>query len=329
MSVKSARQGRLKPLTIDVGATIAFLRSVSYAVVAQRTTQLVWHDDETPLRYLYSAFLGAFGKPGTVEMQTATESRMRQEVEVETHHRIDVLMHKVQAGPTAVAEYLASLHEIRAFCLEAIRDQYKSANEINRGIAAELGRSIERLANIELAATITVKVAGQVPGPGWLVSLGYDVVDGAIEDLSKAPEANSVVMVIAQQSAKEGAKEIAGQSAEKLVDTLNRGATEKELTHALTRMRQLEDKLDRQTRVLAQRTSDYSRGMTGPGVQDSIRSLEKQVVRNSAKLDNAQKGVLKAGGKAAIAKAVSWVFLANDVMEAVKKRDATISAARQ
>ena len=74
----------------------------------------MWSNDEETLRSLYAALLGVFGTPGTVEVQTASEMRIREEVEVETHNRIDSLMSKAETGPTALAKYLADQAEIRA-----------------------------------------------------------------------------------------------------------------------------------------------------------------------------------------------------------------------
>ena len=45
----------------------------------------MWSNDEETLRSLYAALLGVFGTPGTLEVQTASEMRIREEVEVETH----------------------------------------------------------------------------------------------------------------------------------------------------------------------------------------------------------------------------------------------------
>jgi hypothetical protein len=323
------RKPTLKPLCVNLDEAIPFLRSVSYAIVAQRTTRATWVEDDTPVKYLYAAFLGAFGTPGTVQIQSASEARIREEVEVETHHRIDVLMNKAEHGPLAVGKYLADMDEIRSHSLKAIDELHADALAINRDIAKAWGSSVEFVSSVKLGATLTVKALGQIPGPGTAVSLVYDIAVGSIEELSQAGQAKGIVMVATENALTEGAKEVAADVAKGIVDKVNGKPTGKELTHALTRMRQLEEKLARQTDRLGARLAQRHAGATGAAVRDSINSLSRQIPRNAANLDAAQKSVVKAGAKAGLARAVGWVFLARDVLDAVAKHNATVAGARQ
>ena len=116
--------------------------------------------------------------------------------------------------------------------MKAVQEPYDLANEINRDIARAWGRSIEFVANVNLASTVVVKGWGAIPGPGWLLALGYDVVTGTIEDLSQANQANGVVVVATTNGIVEGGKEVAEETAEWVVDKLNNKPTGKELQHA-------------------------------------------------------------------------------------------------
>lgn len=308
-----------KPLLLNLDTTLPFLRAVSYAIVAQRTTRMEWREETGPIRALYAVFLGAFGTPGTAEVRTASEAEMTRQVGVETHHRIDVLLTRLEAGPVAVAKYLADLDDIRRSCLSGIQQQYADANAINREVAQMWGRSTEFLATIELGSTVMVKGLGLIPGPGWAVSLGYDVVHETINDLGQAGAANAIVTTALEKAATEGAKEAAGGLAEKTVDLLNRQPTKAELTHALARVRQLEEKIASQSERLGHRFRQVETGMVDRGTASSIRSLSQQLPRNAARLDAAHKATLKATGKYALARAVSWVFVTRDVASAMRR----------
>jgi hypothetical protein len=313
-----------KPLLLNLDTTLPFLRAVSYAIVAQRTTRMEWREDTGAIQALYAVFLGAFGTPGTAEVRTASAAEMTRQVALETHHRIDVLLTRLEAGPVAVAKYLADLDDIRRSCLRSVQQQYADANAINREIAQMWGRSTQFLATIELGSTVVVKGLGVIPGPGWAVALGYDVVHDTINDLGQAGHANAIVTVATEKAAKEGFEEAAENLAEKGVDLVNRQPTKAELAHALARVRQLEEKIASQSERLAQRVRQAQ--MVDRGAASSIRSLSQQLPRNVTRLDAAHKATLKATGKYALAKAVSWVFLTRDVAEAMRRYQGLRSA---
>jgi hypothetical protein len=308
-------------MLFDIDKTIPFLRSVSYAIVAQRTTQLEWKADEGGLATLYNAFQGVFGTPGSVVVRTASDAQMRREVELETRHRIDVLLTRFEAGPTATAKYLRDLEEIRTSALASLRQQYQEAITINREIAREWGQSISLLADIECWSTVSLKALEIIPGPGWAVSLGYDVLHGAITDLDEAGRANSIATVVSSRAFEEGGKKIGEQAADALVNKLNGQATEAELKHALARLRQLEGKLTRQMERLALQSDRLRAGVGGQAAQQSVDSLGRQIPRNLEKVNAAQKTVVKSAGKVALAHAVSWIFLAGDIKQAFDRRN--------
>lgn len=317
-------------LCLSIDDVIPFLRSVSYAQVAQRTTRIEWAEEtEGALPVLYAALLGTFGTPGTARVVTAPEARIRDEVIKETQRRINLFFQKCEAGPGAVAAYLAEEEEMRTFCLKALRDLHAEANAINAEIVRAWGKAISFVSHIKLGSTLAMKAMGQIPGPGWAVGFAYDVTVGTIDDLAKADRAKAVVVVASENALKEGMKEVAGQVAEKTVDVLNRVPTDRELGQALTRMRQLDDKLGRQLATLRTRGMERSLGWAQKGTEDSIRSLTSQVARNTDKLDAAQRAVVKAGAKRIAAKLVGWAFLADDVREAFAKHSATTAAAAQ
>src|SRR5688572_29796052 len=96
-----------RALVIDVDEVIPFLRSVAYAVVAQRTTTLQWREETGVLASVYgNVFRGIFGTPGVAEVVSAQEAVVTRAVHVETHHFIDVLMARASGGPASVATYL-------------------------------------------------------------------------------------------------------------------------------------------------------------------------------------------------------------------------------
>lgn len=320
---------QLTPLPVNLDTAIPFIRSVAYSIVAQKTTRAVWADDEGSIKYLYAAFCGIFGTPGTVQIQSAEDARMREMVEVETLHRISVLLTKAEHGPASVTKYLKDQAELREFCLRAVQEQYALATAINRDIGRAWGRSIEFLANIELGATLVVKGAGLIPGPYMLVSLGYDVVLGTVDDMYHPEQANCVVVIATANAATEGGKDLAGRAAEWGVGKLNGQPTAKELQHAFNHMRTAEAKLARQTEALAMRRAGHAPGMNSKQVQDSIRSLSKQIPRNANHVDKTQKAFVKSAVKRGAAKAVGWMFFANDVFKAIEKRNTTVAAARQ
>jgi hypothetical protein len=314
-----AKKVEVKPLVVNLDTTIPFLRSVSYAIVAQQTTRVEWKEDTGPIKTLYAVFLGAFGTPGTAEVRTATEAEMRRRVDLETHHRIDVLVTRMEAGPAAVAKYLRDLDEIRATCLKGVQLQYADAGSINREIAEMWGQSTRFLAKVELGSTLAVKGMTLVPGPGWAVALGYDALHQTINDFEHAGEANSVVATASEELLKETAEEATEKAAEKIVDRLNKQPTRAELKHALARVRQLEDKIARQFEKLARRHRQVQAGLADHGTASSIQSMNRQIPRNVARLDAAQKSTARAAGKFALARTVSWVFMAKDVSDAMTR----------
>jgi len=317
----------LKPIVFDLDKIIPFLRAVSYAIVAQRTTQLEWKADTGGIATLYSALQGVFGTPGTVVIKSASEAEITRRVELETRHRIDVLLTRFDAGPAPTAKYLRDLDEIRTYALGALRQQYSEANGINQEIVREWGRSIAFLTEIECWSTVALKGLELIPGPGWAVSLGYDVLHGAITDLDEAGQANSIAVAVSSKGFEESGKKLAEKAAEKTVDKLNGQATEAELKHAMTRMRQLEAKLTRQMERVALQSERLRAGVAGHSAEQSIQSLSRQIPRNVDKVNAAQKGLLKSAGKYAIANVVSWVFLAGDIKQAFDRRSKLLAGA--
>ena len=318
--VTSPARPVLRPIVFDLDKIIPFLRSVSYAVVAQRTTQLEWKADTGGIAALYTALQGVFGTPGTVVIKTAADADIKRRVELETRHRIDVLLTRFEAGPAPTAKYLRDLDEIRRYALGALRQQYSEANAINQEIVREWGRAIAFLSEIECWSTVALKGLELIPGPGWAVSLGYDVLHGAITELDEAGQANSIAVAVSSKLVEEGGKKVVEKAAEKAIDKLNGQATEAELKHAMTRMRQLEAKLTRQMERLALQSQRLRAGVGGHAAQQSIQSLSGQIAGNANKVNAAQKAVARSAGKAALAHAVSWVFLAGDIKQAFDRR---------
>jgi len=318
---------RRDALALDLDAIIPFLRAVSYAVIAQQTTRLEWRPDETPINYLYSAFFGLFGTPGTVDVVSAPEAEVRRRVRIETHRRIDVLMARAEVGPVAIAKYLAAQEELRTHSLKFLREQYADAQQINREIAREWGRGIEFLWNVKLGSQMLVKTVGVFSGGGGLVSIAQDVIDGVIDDWTKADGASGVMMTASSKAATELGKEAASKTAEKIVDRINGQATGAELKHAIAHMQRLEEKLSHQLTRAGRHLQAQQLGIHSPRIDQSLSSLSRQAVRNTGKLDAAQKKVATAAGKAALAKLVSVVFAAKDLREAILRRNAEVAAA--
>jgi len=317
----------MKPLVLDLDQIIPFLRSVSYAIVAQRTTRLEWRPDDTPARYIYKAFLGAFGEPGTVTVTTAAEAEILRKVDLEMHHFIDVLMARAEAGPVAVAKYLADLDKIRASSLKSLKELYSDANAINRDIASELGRSITFLWNIKFGSKMVVKTVGVFSGAVGLVALGSDLFGDPIEEWAKSASADAVVMVASKEAKKAVVEESASKLAEKIVDKINGQATDAELKHAFANMQRIERKLSEQITRIGHKVQLHQLGVRSPRIDDSVKDLRRLAERNAGKLDQAQKGVAKSAGKVAIAKLVSIVFLVEDARKLLAERNAAVAAA--
>jgi hypothetical protein len=135
-----------------------------------------------------------------------------------------------------------------------------------------------------------------IPGPGWAVSLGYDVLHGAITELDEAGQANSIAVAVSSKMLEEGGKKAAEKAAEKAIDKLNGQATEAELKHAMTRMRQLEEKLTRQMERLALQSERLHAGVGGHASQQSCSVAEQaDSPERPTRLNAAQKAVAKVG----------------------------------
>ena len=319
----------LKPLVLDLNQVIPFLRGVSYVIVAQRTTRLEWRADDTPVRYLYKAFFGIFGEPGTAAVTSAPEAEIMRRVDLETHHRIDVLMARAEAGPAAVAKYLSDLEEIRVSALKSLREVYADANQINRDISRELGRTIEFLWDVKLGSKMVVKTVGVFSGAVGLVALAADVFGDPIEKWAEAGSASGIVMVATDQAKKGLVEETASRTAEKIVDKVNGKATAAELEHAVKNMKRIEGKLTEQITRLGQNEKLAQLGIRSPRIDQSTKDLTRLAERNAGKLDTAQKTVAKSTGKLLLAKAVSIVFLVKDAKELFAQRNAAVEAARR
>ncbi len=318
---------QLPAMCFDLNTTVRLLRAASWAQVMSSKTRVEWVEDDGAIRYVYGAFLGLFGTPGTAELVIPDARSIESEVQRLTSHRTNVFLTKATQGPLAAANYLSAMNEIRVSSLDDMRSMRRDVDQINRDIARAWGTGVEFLSNTKLVATLTVKALGQIPGPGWLVDMGYDIAIQSIDDLSKANRAKGVV--IFNNTVAEGIEEAAGRGSEKVVDLVNRGSTQKELSQAMARMRTAEDKLSSAGTRIMQRRRDIAHGYRVHQSRQSIKALERSLPKRAANLDKAQKSVLKSGTKFALAKAVSWVFLANEVMDAIETNQREVDAARR
>jgi hypothetical protein len=326
------RRLELKTLLLEADKVVPFLRSVAYAIVLQRNVRIRWREtDSLFLRGLYGAFFGLKGRPGVADVTTGTTAEIEEQTKVETAHLIDSLFSRIQIGSVAAARYLTDMEDLRGFNLEAVQETFAEGSRINAEITGELATGIQRLALYKAGGTIVVKVLGQVPGPGWLLALGYDVVVGTVDDLEKPGTSNAVGVAFGNLGASVR-DEIRDKAAEHVTEAiekrLNGRPTVDELEHFCTKMRQLEEKIAGQVERRALRLAQQGTPFEGPGAAGSIQSLTTQIARNEKALGAAQKGVLRAGAKAVVAKAVSWGFLGHDIYKTLEEYRETLSATR-
>lgn len=307
----------IRMLNFDAARVFRFLRSVSYAKACETTVEMVWVEDRSMFfRVLYTA-LPWKTAPGAVEVHLATEQRLKELTDRDSQGLFSDFLDKCAAGPERALSFLSLHEEVRTGCCDFLQRTFAEVNRINRDVRGETAEAIAHLARIKLASTLVIKAVGLfVPGPlATLVDLGYDISLSTIEDLSKAPKANSVGVVWAGNTVKEGAEELAGEAGEKIADKINRRATEKELKAWKEKADELEKKIEKRWKEIpeAKRTGN------GRNVR-RIRELEK-------KLDTTQRNLFKAGAKRMAAKSVSTLFLVNDLMQAFGDYSKTVRMA--
>jgi hypothetical protein len=206
---------------------------------------------------------------------------------------------------------------------------YADANQINRDISRELGRTIEFLWDVKLTSKMVVKTVGVASGAVGLVALAADVIGDPIEKWAEAGNADAIIMVATEQGKKGVIEDSASKAAEKIVDKINGKATQAELEHAVKNMQRIESKLTEQITRIGHKTQMAKLGVHSPRIDQSVKDLTRLAERNAGKLDAAQKGVGKSAGKWVLARAVSIVFLVKDARELFAQRNAAVEAARR
>jgi hypothetical protein len=319
---------KLPTLALGLREVVRLLRAASYAQVLQSKTRLEWVKETGGIQNVYGALCGLFGTPGTAEVVFPDMTRAEDEVRRRTADRIDVFFDKCLLGPAAAGAYLKAMDEIRIYSLTAVRETVSDQMAINRGIAQAWGVSIEYLADVHLISTLLVKTGGAVlPGPANMIDLGYDIAVSTLPDLFNPGQAKAVAFVT--ETAKEAGEEVAGWSGERIVDAINKRSTETDLQQAYRRLRNAENKLNSTIDKIVERRQMLTAGVNEHKAVQALRQLEPRVARYAQHLDSAQKGLGKAGAVRVAAKAVSFIFLAKDVMEAFEKHAQTVAAARQ
>ncbi len=320
-------QIRVKPLVFDSDKVIPFLRSVAYSFVAQRNTRMEWKEDDSKfMKALYTVFFWK-GTPGTVDVTTGDKMKIEKDTQTETARLIEIFAERCSRGPESAANWLLDMERLRDYNLKAVQEVFADAREINREITGDIGKTIVRLAAAKAAATVTVKIMGEVvPGAGKWIALGYDIITGTIDEVSQANQANAVAVTLASTTAQEGGKEALGDAAEWAVDKINGKPTADEFLQMKENMDKLDSKIRDQMERRAQRLLDQTGGM-GKRNADSIKSLSAQIAKNQDKLNAVQKGVVKSAGKAVAAKAVGWAFLGFDIYKAIDEYEMTKKAA--
>jgi hypothetical protein len=327
-SVRAAKAINLPMLALGLREVLRLLRAGSYAHVLQSRTRLEWVKQTGGIQNVYGALCGLFGTPGTAEVVFPDMTRAQDEVRRLTAERIDVFFDKCLLGPAAAGAYLQAMEELRIHSLRAIRETVADQMAINRDVARAWGVSIEYLADVHLISTVLVKIGGAVlPGPAGMIDFGYDIAVETLPDLLSSGRGTAVAFVT--ETAKETGEEGASWAGERIVDAINKRSTEADLEQAYRRLREAESKLNTTIDKIVERRQALASGATSHKIMQSLRQLEPRVERYAKHLDSAQKGLAKAGGVRAAAKAVSFVFLAMDVMQAFEKHTETVAAARQ
>jgi len=322
----------LLTLALHLRQVVTLLRAGSYAQILQNKTKLEWVKESGGIQNVYGALFGLFGTPGTAEVVFPDMTRAEDEVNRLTVDRINVFFDKCVLGPAAAATYLKAMDELRIYSLTALRGTIADSMAINRDIARAWGVSIEYLADVRLISTLLVKTGGAfLPGPASLIDSGYDIAVDTLPDLFDPGRGNAVAFVteVAKKTAQEGGEEVAGLAGERIVDAINGRSTGTALELAYRRLQEAEGKLNSTIDKIIERRTALSTGLGSHRTRQGLSVLEPRVERYAKQVDTAGKGVLKAGAARAAAKGVGFVFLARDLLEAIKEHGKTVATARQ
>lgn len=306
-------------LLLNAKKIIAFVRSVAYAKAQQQKTKLRWEEDKSKfMRGLYTVMFWK-GAPGTAEVDTGDWRQIDKTAAADTGHMMRVVMKKAGESPKALTEYLKGLEEIRAYSLEAVKDVYKDANEINHEVREAAAAGIKRLAVIKFSSDLIVAVLGIVTGGKGLsfaVPFIYSMGGAFIETMDDAPTAK--VVAFTDVGLSKTTEHALHHQAEHYAEHMAGAAEEQELQAELSReeadlWRELISKQKRAilegnfTRAEAEKLYQQigKEAQRGLGMQISAQAAEEQAARLAR---------LRMAGKA-FGGAVQIAFLAKEVHE--------------
>jgi len=271
---KSRMHNKKTPiLVMDSRKTHAFLKSVAYAKAQQAKVRMRWVEDQSKfMQGLYSVMFWK-GKPGTVEVDTGDWKEIDRVAAADTKHMLAVMMRKAGEGPKALTKYLKGLEEIRDYALEAIRDVYKEAGELNHEVREHAAQGIKRLAAIKFGADLIMAGLSAVPGAGMVVPLLYSWGGELIRSIDEAPSAQ--VIGFTGIFLEKGAHHVLAHSAEHGTEKIAEAQEAQELQAELS---QEEAKLWREL-ISEQKRSILQGNVTGAEAEKLYRQIGKEARR--------------------------------------------------
>lgn len=319
-------------LILDSKKVHALIRSVAYAKAQQMKVKLRWKEDESKfMQGLYTVMFWK-GRPGTVEVDTGDWKAIDKIAAADTEHMLSVMMAKAGQGPQKLTEYLKGLEEIRNYALDAIRDVYKEAGELNREIRECAAEGIKRLAVIKFGADLLVAALGSVAkGPlAIVIPILYHCGLDVIKNMDDAPSAHLIAFtgVAAEKTSHHVLHHKAEHFTEKMAEAQEEQELQAELSHEEASLfRKLisdQKKMLREGKITGKQAQKLYKQIgrearRGYGMQISAEAAEEQALRLSR---------LKMMGKAA-GGAIQIVFFAWQAKESWEELNETFEQAEQ
>lgn len=306
---------------LDLRALSGFFRSVALAIEIQANTRMEWkeYNDSTVLNIAY-ALMPWKGKPGTAEV-TQNWERIRKNTDGRSRDMLFTFLDRLfEGGPAAAGAYAEQMQGLKQYTIQAVRELFADANQINAEVAGTAGQAARNLAIIQFGCTIILAATGcwvalggavpavmtggmtatQLAGGVGAVNLGYNIAGAYVKDAFSWKSAKTVAIEVGKYGTDKGATPWLENRAT---------AAAREMSDQGRVLQEAEGKITKMNEKLAGKLGDARRARYTRGV-----------ARETQAAAQAQARMAQAGTARTVAtfgmKAIPIVFLAHDIYNA-------------
>jgi hypothetical protein len=316
------RRRTVRLIVFDKKSVLRFLRSVALARAQQSRVKLRWVEDKSGfMRGVYSVMFWK-GRPGWAEVDPGDADEIIRLADKYTEEYMRSFVEHCARGPESIKKYMEGLAEGREYSLNAVRDTYRDAAELNVDARREAAKGIETLAKYRLGSTLFVKTAALIVslvGPKktqaatGAIDLGYDLSLMTIDNWDTSNRARAIAV----------GEKYGELATDKVGEKLEEKAEEKLIEG---------EKFSQHVESLEKLVARYEKELVGKGPGKTARLMSRigdRELEKEASTKAATRAFRMAKGFRYFGPTTKILFYAHDVKEAFEKYDETVKMAEE